>query len=66
MQYLSKPECINMKLNKKDIKLFRTVCLVLCFLSVLVIVFISKTFGSLLLAASLYFLFTPYSDGDEI
>jgi hypothetical protein len=55
-----------MKINKQDIILFRIVCSVICLISIFIIIFFSKAFGFPLLALSLYFMVTPYKDGDDI
>lgn len=55
-----------MKLSKKDIKLFRKVNIIFALISVLIIIFISRAIGVGLLALSLFFLFTPYEEGDNI
>ncbi len=55
-----------MIVTKKDIRLFRTVSSIFCLISILVILFLSKSFGAILLALSLFFLFTPYKEGDKI
>lgn len=55
-----------MKLSKKDIWLFRKVNIIFALLSILIIIFINKTIGAGLLALSLFFLFTPYKEGDII
>ena len=55
-----------MILTKKDIRLFRIVCSVLCFISIFIILFLSKEFGAILLALSLFFLFAPHKEGAKI
>ncbi|NOQ68217.1 hypothetical protein GQ568_02135 [Patescibacteria group bacterium] len=55
-----------MKLSKKDITLFRKVNIIFALISILIIIFASKTIGAGLLALSLFFLFTPYEEGDNI
>ena len=55
-----------MRINKKDIKLFRLVSSVFCFISIIVIIFLSKAIGFPLLALSLMSLFAPFKDGDDI
>jgi hypothetical protein len=55
-----------MKLTKKDIRLFRKLNIIFALLSILIILFLNKAVGASLLALSLFFLFTPYKDGDNI
>ena len=55
-----------MKLSKKDIKLFRKVNIIFALISILIIIFVSKAIGAGLLALSLFFLFTPYEEGDDM
>jgi len=56
----------NMVLTKKDIRLFRIVCCIFCLISLFIALFLSKEIGAPLLALSLFFLFTPYNNGDKI
>ena len=55
-----------MRINKKDIRLFRLVSAVFCLIAVMVILFVSKPIGFPMLAIGLMFLFTPYKPGDDI
>lgn len=55
-----------MKLSKKDIQIFRKVNIIFTLISILIIIFVSKTVGAGLLVLSLFFLFTPYEEGDDI
>lgn len=55
-----------MKLSRKDIWLFKKVNIIFALISVLIIMFVSKTVGAGLLALSLFFLFAPHKEGDDI
>lgn len=55
-----------MKLSKKDIQLFRKVNIIFVIISFIIIIFVNKIIGVGLLVLSLFFLFTPYEEGDDI
>jgi|GEM_PF-5095392 len=55
-----------MYVTRKDIRLFRIVNILACMVSVGVLIFFSKEIGGPLLALSLFFLFTPFKEGDEL
>jgi len=54
-----------MRLTKKDIRLFRIVSAAIVLVG-LVVLLVSRIFGGILLLLGLFFLFTPYEEGDEI
>lgn len=54
-----------MKLSKKDIRRFRLIAGAMCIGSGIVMLVFGKI-GGPLLAISLFFLFTPYKENDEI
>lgn len=54
-----------MKLTRQDIRLFRTVSLGLCVISG-VVIFLGKGIGYTMLALSLFFLFAPFKEGDDV
>lgn len=53
-----------MALTKKDIRNFRRLNLLFAVASILVILFLNRTIGFMLLAISMYFLFAPHKVGD--
>jgi len=55
-----------MKINKQDIILFKIVSIVFFLLSIVIIIFFSKAIGFPLMALSLYSLFAPFKDRDDI
>lgn len=55
-----------MKVTKKGLRLFRAVCLLFCLISAIVMFFFSKAIGGFLLALSIFFLFTPHKEGDDL
>jgi hypothetical protein len=55
-----------MRIHKQDIKLYRIVSGIFCLISIFVIILLSKAIGIPLLILSLFSLFTPFKDGDDI
>ncbi|XOF33170.1 MAG: hypothetical protein ACL93V_14330 [Candidatus Electrothrix sp. YB6] len=54
-----------MKYTKKEIRLFRTINLVAVVIGLLILLFLSKAVGMVIIGLSLFFLFRPFSDDER-
>lgn len=54
-----------MRKTKEDIRLFRILSSVICFVGLMIVLFIGK-FGYFVLALGLFFLLTPHEEGQDM
>lgn len=54
-----------MRKTKEDIRLFRIVSVAICFIGLMIGLFVSQ-FGYFVVALGLFFLFTPHKEGEDM